>query len=349
MMERGRPIVSIVVPVFDVEAYLPACLDSILGQTFQEFEIVVVNDGSTDGSQTIIDSYTSAHPGRIRAYTKPNGGLGDARNFGIERATGEYLAFVDSDDVIAPTMLEEMVACSRGAGAEMVICGIQRFADGEPDSPYLPEPDMSVFGRSLAEEPNLLYRVDASACDKLYARNLLDRTGVRFPVGMAFEDVPTVFALATCANRIEKIDRPLYRYRRDRVESITGRHGARYLDLVEAFRLLNERLDALGTHEAVTDDALLRLHLTHLIAGRYPDLLLMAEPRTRAMYLRAAFELIDARFPEWRDSMVRRALWPNPLLRSISTHRSMLVLFCRAPRRVYLAALRRMRAFDPLR
>ena len=349
MTEPARPTISVIVPVYDVEQNLPACLDSILEQTFREFEIVVVNDGSTDGSQAIIDSYAIKHGDRIRAHIKSNGGLGDARNFGIEHAVGEYLAFVDSDDTIAPTMLEEMLVRARSTGAEMVICGIQRFADGEPDSPYLPEPDMSVFGRSLAEEPRLLFRVDASACDKLYARELFDRTGVRFPAGIAFEDVPTVFVLAACANRIEKIDRPLYRYRRDRAESITGRYGSRHLGLVEAFRLLDERLNALGTRLTVSDDALLRLYLTHLIAGRYPDFLLAADGKSRSAFLRSAFGLIDARFPGWRGSAVCRTLWPNPLLRSISTHRSMLVLFCRAPRRLYLAALRRMGAFDPLR
>ncbi|TDB39567.1 MAG: glycosyltransferase [Actinobacteria bacterium] len=349
MSERTRPMISVVVPVYDVEAYLPACLDSILEQTFEDFEVVVVNDGSTDGSQAIIDRYAASDGDRVRAFVKPNGGLGDARNFGIEHSRGDYLAFVDSDDTIEPTMLEEMLARVRETGAEMVICGIRRFADGEPDSPYLPEPDISAFGHSLAERPDLLFRVDASACDKLYARVLLDRTGARFPRDIVFEDVPTVFVLAACANRIEKIDEPLYRYRRDRAGSITGGHGERHLELVEAFRRLDERLAASDMCGAATDDALLRLHLTHLIAGRYPDFLLLADGVDRAAFLGAAFELIDARFPGWRDSAVCGELWPNALLRRISTHRSLLVAFCRMPRRIYLSALRRMGAFDPLR
>lgn len=349
MTEKTRPAISVIVPVFNVEQYLPACLDSLLAQTLDGFEIIVVDDGSTDGSGAIIERYARAHANRVTAYTKPNGGLGDARNFGLERATGEYLAFVDSDDTVVPTMLEKLLAAAQDTGAEMVVCGIQRFADGEADSLYIPEPDLNAFGHSLAEEPRLLFRVDASACDKLYASALFDRADVRFPVGLAFEDVPTVFVLAASANRIEKIDDPLYRYRRGRIESITGSYGAHFLDLVEAFELLGKRLEALGPPGRLDRDAFLRLHLTHLIAGRYPDFFLRADAGSRARFLSAVFRLLDARFAGWRGSPVCRDLWPGEWLRFISTHRLALVLFSHTPQRLYLSALRRMGAFDPRR
>ncbi len=176
-----RPAVSVIVPVFDVEAYLPACLDSLLAQTLPDIEIVVVNDGSTDGSQAIIDRYAREHPGLVRVYEKPNGGLGDARNFGIERASGEYLAFVDADDAVAPEMLSAMLGRARKTGADLVVCGIQRFADGEPDSPYLPEPDMRSSASS--REPRLLFRVVATPATSIRAE-LVYRAGARFPAGM---------------------------------------------------------------------------------------------------------------------------------------------------------------------
>jgi len=342
------PAISVIVPAYNVERYLRECLDSLLAQTFRDFEVVLVDDGSTDGSPAIIAAYARQHPDRIRPFSKPNGGLGDARNFGIERARGAYLAFVDADDAIAPTMLGSLHALAVAQGADLVICGIQQFTDADGPSPYLPEPDMSVFGHSLAEEPRLLFRVDASACDKLYSRGLFERSGIRFPVGIAFEDVPTTYRLLAFANRVEKVDEPLYLYRRQRVDSISSAYGGRYLDLVEVFRMLNGWYRESGLVES-NRDALLRLNLTHLIAGRYTDLLLYADVRTRGVFLRSAFALLESEFPGWRHSVVVRDLWANPLLRVVSVHRVSIALAAYLPRRVYLGLLGRFGAFDPLR
>jgi len=342
------PAISVIVPVFNVERYLSACLDSLVVQTFDDFEIVVIDDGSTDGSPAIIKQFASMDPDRVRPFTKPNGGLGDARNYGIERARGAFLAFVDADDMVAPTFLAELHGRAVSASADIVLCGILNVSDdGEPD-PYLPEPDMSVFGHSLAEETRLLFRVDASACDKLYARDLFERTGIRFPVGVAFEDVPTVYRLLACAVRVEKIDRPLYYYRRHRAESISSGYGAEYLDLIEAFRRLGSFYDTMGIFEA-NRDALLRLHLTHLVAGRYPDLFLWADVHIRSEFIRATYALLDVRFSGWRDSSICRDLWQNPVLRAISTHDTLLAALCGLPPRVYLGVLSRIGAFDPKR
>ncbi len=99
---------SIIVPVYNVEKYLSKCLDSMLNQSFQDFEIVVVNDGSPDNSQLIIDEYAKKFPEKVKAFIKENGGLSDARNFGIERAQGDYLLFVDSDDYISVELLQKL-------------------------------------------------------------------------------------------------------------------------------------------------------------------------------------------------------------------------------------------------
>ncbi len=99
---------SFIVPVYNVEKYLEKCLDSLLAQTCKDFEIIVVNDGSPDNSQSIIDAYSEKYPDIIKGYIKENGGLSDARNFGVERASGDYIAFVDSDDYVAADMLEKL-------------------------------------------------------------------------------------------------------------------------------------------------------------------------------------------------------------------------------------------------
>ncbi len=101
---------SIIVPVYNVERYLVKCLESILQQTYADFEVIVVNDGSPDESQKIIDTYALQYPAQIKAYVKENGGLSDARNYGIQQAQGEYLLFVDADDYIAPDLLAQLQA-----------------------------------------------------------------------------------------------------------------------------------------------------------------------------------------------------------------------------------------------
>ena len=100
--------ISVIVPVYNVENYLEKCLNSLVNQTLEEIEILVINDGSTDGSQKIIDDFQRKFPQKIKAFSKENGGLSDARNFGIDRATGEFLAFVDSDNSVSEVMMEEM-------------------------------------------------------------------------------------------------------------------------------------------------------------------------------------------------------------------------------------------------
>lgn len=345
-----RPAITVIVPVYNVAAYLPQCLDSLLQQSFRDFEIVIVDDGSTDGSARIIERYASRHAGLIRVVHKPNGGLGDARNAGLACAHGRYVSFVDADDTVAPEMLARMHERAVATGADIVVCGILDFVDGasEAAGTFHPEPEMAVFGHSLAEEPRLLYRVGASACDKLYARPLFTRTGVLFPVGLAFEDLPTTYRLLAAANRVEKVDLPLYRYRHRRPESITAHYGANFLDLLEGFRILDAEYSERGIF-AANRGPLLRLHLTHLIAGRYPDLFLRASGRWQRAFARGAFDLLHERFGDWRRDPVCKELWPNPLLRAVSSQRWLLDAFCRLPERAYLGLLRRMGAFDPSR
>jgi len=109
-MENPNPKVSVIVPVYNVEHYLAKCLDSLVNQSLQNIEIIVVNDGSKDDSGNIIQQYSEKYSDKIKAFTKENGGLSDARNFGIDQATGDYLGFVDSDDYVSGTMFEEMLS-----------------------------------------------------------------------------------------------------------------------------------------------------------------------------------------------------------------------------------------------
>ena len=114
--------VSIIVPFYNVEKYIEKCLTSLVNQTLEEIEIILVNDGSKDESIKVAKDFEQKYPAKIRYYEKPNGGLGDARNFGIKFAKGEYIAFLDSDDYVEPTMYEEMYEMAIKEKSDMVEC-----------------------------------------------------------------------------------------------------------------------------------------------------------------------------------------------------------------------------------
>ena len=117
--------VSVIIPVYNVERYIEMCLSSLVEQTLEDIELIIINDGSPDNSQAIIDRYMEQYPGMIKCIVRENGGQATARNEGIEIARGEYLAFVDSDDYVEVTMMEKLYSRAKETGADIVACGFR--------------------------------------------------------------------------------------------------------------------------------------------------------------------------------------------------------------------------------
>ena len=177
-------LVSIIVPVYNVEQYLDRCISSLVGQTYADLEILLVDDGSTDGSGTLCDRWQSRDP-RIRAFHKENGGLSDARNHGLERAHGEYICFVDSDDWCDLRFVEMLLRQLLSTGSDLAECGYLCTDGSIPDTPLTP-PECRVyegrecFLRFLSED------FFVSVCNKLYRRSLLE--SLPFRKGVYHED-----------------------------------------------------------------------------------------------------------------------------------------------------------------
>ncbi len=138
-------IFSFIVPVYNVEKYLARCLESLLNQSFTDFEIIVVNDGSPDNSQRIIDDYAARYPDKIKAFIKENGGLSDARNYGIERASGEYLLFVDSDDYIDLKALENLIPAVENGHPDVIGFGVTVVTETGESTARISKPTMSLY------------------------------------------------------------------------------------------------------------------------------------------------------------------------------------------------------------
>ena len=223
--------ISVIVPVYNVENYLEKCLNSLVNQTLEEIEILVINDGSTDDSQKIIDEFQKKFPQKIKAFSKENGGLSDARNFGIDRASGNFLAFVDSDDYVSENMLQEMYDLAIKNEAELVICNLQKVDEhGNVTQKLTQIPNLS---EKIDLEKNFSVFSDISyfACNKIFKRELFE--GKRFQKGMHFEDIELIPQILLQCKTLAKTDAYHYQYL-ERSNSISKSHTERGLDILKA-------------------------------------------------------------------------------------------------------------------
>lgn len=202
--------VSVIVPVFNVQKYLSCCLNSIIKQTYHDLEIILVDDGSTDRCPGLCDQY-AAMDSRIRVIHKTNGGLSDARNKGIDIATGAYLCFVDSDDWIAPDMIERMLDTLQKEKADFCCCGIRSVYEGENRySDLAPEycaGSAPLFYKKIYKDNTF----PVAAWNKLYKAECWK--DVRFPVGKICEDAFTTYLQLDLAEKVVQIPDCLYYYR----------------------------------------------------------------------------------------------------------------------------------------
>ena len=204
-------LISVIVPVYNVEAYLARCVDSILAQTYHNLEIILVDDGTKDSSDKICDAYAEKDP-RIRVIHKENGGLSSARNAGIDIARGEYLGFVDSDDWIEPEMYETMLELAKKHDAK-IVCGGRYDVDsatGEKTAGLCPVKEEAITGMELLGRVFLWDQCDSAAWDKLYHRSLFQ--DIRYPLGMICEDIAIFYRLAEQTETAVMCAKPLYNY-----------------------------------------------------------------------------------------------------------------------------------------
>lgn len=244
-----KELVSVIIPVYKVEAYLERCVDSVLAQTYENLEILLVDDGSPDGCPALCDKYAAADS-RVRVIHQENMGLSGARNAGIDQAQGSYLSFIDSDDYVAPDFIESLYEACVSTGSQLSLCrwmyvhgeelpreeakkaGCKTTEDGGEDG-------LRVYSRRELME--MLYDPDGAyfvvAWNKLYRRELFGE--IRYPLGQIHEDEATTYKLFHRAAQGAFVDRPLYGYF-VAPTSITRGFNPRRLDWITGVK---ERLD----------------------------------------------------------------------------------------------------------
>lgn len=231
---------SIIVPVYNVEPYLHRCVDSILNQTFEDFELILVDDGSPDNCPAICDEY-ELKDSRVKVIHKINGGLSDARNAGIEIAQGDYLGFVDSDDSISSHMYQRLLDMAQKHNADLVACGILNLdQDGNVDSQWPNLTEDKVYKRQDFISnffPDVRRSIMTSVANKIFRRNVF-RT-IRFPVGKIYEDAQIQLQLYNLCETVAVCHEHDYYYFFSRPGSINNTHyTAKQFDMIE-FALRN--------------------------------------------------------------------------------------------------------------
>lgn len=224
-------LISIIVPVYNVEQYLSRCINSILEQTYCNFEVILIDDGSTDNSGIICDRYSKKDE-RISVIHKKNGGLSDARNVGIDLANGAYIGFVDSDDWIAQDMLEMLLHNMIHYEADVSICQF-KFTANEKEKVAAVQNETRIYDKYQAIDAMFIDKVFASqACNKLYKAHLFDN--IRFPIGKIYEDQFTTYKIIWAANKIIYTNKPCYYYFIRNGSIARGDFNVKQFDILDA-------------------------------------------------------------------------------------------------------------------
>lgn len=203
-------LVTVIVPIYNVEKYIDKCIQSIVGQIYTEMEIILVDDGSSDSCPQKCDNWAK-RDSRIRVIHKENGGLSSARNAGLEIASGDIISFIDSDDFIEPDMYHVMVTAMADSGKDIACCG--RIVDlwgVREKKEYCIATTKAMSKEEAMKEVLCLNNMDVSACDKIYKKFLFDE--IRYPEGKISEDAAVILQIIEKANGVIHVGKPFYHY-----------------------------------------------------------------------------------------------------------------------------------------
>lgn len=285
------PKVSVIVPVYNVEKYLDRCLDSLVNQTLQEIEIIVINDSTPDQSQIIIDKYMNLYPNKVFSYIKPNGGLSDARNYGMSKMKGDYFGFVDGDDYVEYSMFEKLYERATQEEADVTTCDfywtypnrLQRATDG----PY-------------TNERELLTKMMPTVWNKLYKKSWFDSLDIEFPVGLRYEDSSFSIRLAPFIRKLAYVNEPLVYYVQ-RQDSITYTQNSKVGDMLTVFNDIFEFYQKHNLYDQYQSE-LEYLTLKYFLGSSFLRAAQIQDKNTRKAILKEGWDLLNKRFPTWRKN-----------------------------------------------
>lgn len=221
--------VSIIVPVYGVEKYIDKCLNSLVKQSLKEIEIIVVNDGTKDNSQKIIDKYVKKYPDKIKSYIKENGGQGSARNYGLKKASGEYIGYVDSDDFVEKDMYKKLYNKAKENNYDIVVCGNYNVSEDYQNK------NIDAFINNYNTDLENIFFGKMAVWNKIYKRDILIKNKLEFKEKVWYEDLAFTLKAIMNSNTFAFIDEPLYDYLIREGSTMNNSNVQRNLEILDAF------------------------------------------------------------------------------------------------------------------
>ena len=220
---------SIIVPVYGVEKYIDKCLNTLVKQSLKEIEIIVVNDGTKDNSQKIIDKYVKKYPDKIKSYIKENGGQGSARNYGLKKASGEYIGYVDSDDFVEKDMYKKLYNKAKENNYDIVVCGNYNVSEDYQNK------NIDAFINNYNTDLENIFFGKMAVWNKIYKRDILIKNKLEFKEKVWYEDLAFTLKAIMNSNTFAFIDEPLYDYLIREGSTMNNSNVQRNLEILDAF------------------------------------------------------------------------------------------------------------------
>lgn len=289
------PKVSVIVPFFNVEGYIEKCLETLVNQTLEDIEIILVNDGSKDNSEVIAKRFLKNYPEKIVYLEKENGGLSDARNYGIPYAKGEYVAFLDSDDYVEKNMYEKMYTLAKKENSDMVQCNFyweyieeQKRKLGDLEE-YQNKKEMIVKGR-------------VEAWNKLIRREVLENPDIRFPKGLRYEDVEFTYKLVPFINKVSFIKEPFVHYVQ-RGNSISNSQNERTGEIFDILDNVIKFYKEKNIYEEYKNE-LEYIYVKTLFCRSLARITQIANPEIQERLIEKTWNSVNEKFPNWKKNPI---------------------------------------------
>ena len=303
------PKVSVIVPIYNVEKYLEKCINSLLSQTLEDIQIILVNDGSKDNSGNIAREYEKNNKNRIIYVEKENGGLSDARNYGLKYATGDFIAFLDSDDYIEKNAYEEMYNKAIEENADYVECDfIWEFPNKirvDKQYPYKNKKEMLSFVRVVA-------------WNKLIKRQLITDNNLEFPKGLRYEDVEFTYKLIPFINKFAYVDKPFIHYVQ-REGSIANVQNERTAEIFTVLDNVIEFYKKNNIYEEYRNE-LEYNYARYLLCSSLKRMCKIKDKTIREKLLTESWERLNLNFPNWKENVILKTvnIGKNKYMRTVN-------------------------------
>lgn len=286
--------ISVIVPIYNVEKYLRECLESLLHQTQQDIEVLLINDGTKDNSGIIAKRYADKHPQLFKYLEKENGGLSDARNFAMRYVKGKYVAFVDSDDYVAPTMFEKLYNLAEANNADMVDCEFEYVYEESGKH-------KQIFFPIYKNKYDCLITAYPNVWNKLYKMEWINKLNVQFPKGLWHEDIEFFFKVLPFSNMLPvTVHESLYYYRQ-RKGSIMTNPDRRILDLHKVYFNIIDYYKKKGIYEEYKD-AIEYKYLKTTCCNFLKRMLAIKDKNFRREIINESWCSFCNAFPGWRKN-----------------------------------------------